>query len=116
MYNYDMERTTQNHIETRPDKCGGKPCVAGTRIRVQDVYVWHELQSKTPDDIVADFPELTLADVHAALAFFWDNQETIREQMRADEDFVQQLRGVTGPGPLERKLSGTDGQSDSVSS
>lgn len=76
----------------------------------------HELQGKTPDDIVTEFPELTLGDVHAALTYFWDNQGVIREEMLADEDFVEQLRAVTGPGPLERKLSGTDRQSDSVSS
>ena len=39
-------------IESRPDKCGGRPCIAGTRIRVQDVYVWHELQGQTADEIV----------------------------------------------------------------
>src|SRR5262249_4437535 len=82
VFGYDgaMELTFIKHIESKPRVCGGKPCVAGTRIRVQDIYVWHELQGKTPDEIVSDFPQLTLADVHAALAYYWDNREAIQRQ------------------------------------
>ena len=112
---YNLE--INNYIESRANKCGGKPCIAGTRIRVQDIYVWHELQHMSPDDIVNDFPELSLAEVHAALTYFWDNQESIRQQMREDGEFVKQIQAVTGPGPLETKLrEETDAQSDSVSS
>ena len=43
---------SKQHIAQSPDICGGKPCIAGTRIRVQDIYVWHELQSQSVDEIV----------------------------------------------------------------
>ena len=55
-------------IECHPHICGGRPCVAGTRIRVQDIYVWHELSGQTADEIVSRFPQLTMSDVYAALA------------------------------------------------
>ncbi|MHC4181398.1 MAG: DUF433 domain-containing protein, partial [Planctomycetota bacterium] len=64
------EPAVTKHIQSRPGVCGGKPCIGGTRIRVQDVMVWHELQGLTPDEIVAQFPQLTLAGVHAALAYY----------------------------------------------
>ncbi len=60
------------HVEITPGVCGGRPCVAGTRIRVLDVVIWSEL-GQSPDEIVASFPQLTLADVHAALAYYWFN-------------------------------------------
>jgi uncharacterized protein (DUF433 family) len=88
-------------IESRPDKCGGRPCIAGTRIRVQDVYVWHELQGQTADEIVDQFPEISLAQVHLALAYFWDHQQEIRKEMRVDEEYVARLRSQYGSGPLE---------------
>ncbi len=44
------------HIESEPERCGGKPCVRGTRIPVWDVYVLHEQEGKTPDEIIGDFP------------------------------------------------------------
>lgn len=65
------------HIEKKPGVCGGKACVTGIRIRVQDVYVWHELQGRSPDEIVTSFPQLTLADVPAALAYYWDHVQEI---------------------------------------
>ena len=48
-----------NHIEVTPGVCGGKPQIAGTRIRVQDIYVWHETQGQSVDEIVSHFPQLT---------------------------------------------------------
>ena len=111
-----MEPTLEkNHIENRPDKCGGKPCIRGTRIRVQDIYVWHDLRGFSPDQIVDEFPELSLADVHAALTYFWDHQDEIRQQMRDDDEFVANFRAGRGPGLLDR-LTIPEGPRDSVSS
>jgi uncharacterized protein (DUF433 family) len=103
-----MEPTLTQHIELRPDKCGGKPCIAGTRIRVWDIYVLHERLGKSPDEILADYPELSLADVHAALAYYYDHQAEIDAQMRAADDFVDQLKALTGPGLLAEKLTRRD--------
>ncbi len=56
-----MKQTIADHIESKPEVCGGRACVAGTRIRVQDVYGWHEKEGISPDEIVSRFPQLTLA-------------------------------------------------------
>lgn len=77
-------------IVCTPGTCGGKPRVAGTRIRVQDIYVWHELQGQSPDEIVSSFPQLSMADVYAALSFFWSHRDEIvsqveQERLRYDE-------------------------------
>lgn len=111
-----MQPTTAQHIESAPDKCGGKPVIAGTRIRVWDIYVEHELQGKTPDEIVAAYPHISLADVYAALAYYWDNKALIDQQMKEADDFVERLKCATGPGPLGQKLAATDAGSDSPSS
>jgi uncharacterized protein (DUF433 family) len=99
-----MEPALAKHIESHPDRCGGKPCVAGTRIRVWDVYVWHELQGKSAEEIVTNFPQLTLGDVHAALAYYWDNRESIEREMKEAEHFVAGLKAKLGPGPLAAKM------------
>ena len=104
-----------HHIESNPDVCGGKACIAGTRIRVQDVYVWHELQGRTPDEIVSDFPQVTLADVHAALAYYWDNREDIQREMKEADDVVATMRQKY-PSKLQEKLAGKDAERNSISS
>lgn len=86
------EPATHNHIECSPEVCGGKPCIAGHRIRVQDVAVWHEYQGLSADEIVARFPQLTLADVYCALAYYHDHREEIHRDMRHAEELVRTLR------------------------
>jgi len=55
-------------IETRPGVRSGKPCFVGTRIAVYDV-LGYLAAGMTADEIVADFPELTVEHVRAALEF-----------------------------------------------
>jgi len=57
-------------IVSTPGICGGRPRIDGHRITVEDVVFWHERQGMTPGEIVADYPTLTLSDVHAALAYY----------------------------------------------
>ncbi len=112
---YVMERSIASHIESRPGKCGGKPCITGTRIRVWDVYVRHERLGKSADQIVADYPQITLADVHAAIAYYYDHKDEIDAQIKADQDFVQQLKTAATPGPLAAKLDSADAGDDLIS-
>jgi len=51
----------KTHIEITPGICGGRPRIAGHRIRVQDIVRWTE-ESLSPDEIVVRFPQLSLAD------------------------------------------------------
>ena len=67
------------HIVSTPGVCGGKPRIADSRIRVQDIVVWHEAWGLSPEEIVTDFPQLTLAQVHAALAYYHDHRDEIRQ-------------------------------------
>ena len=102
-----MAQPTTDHIEISPQKCGGRPCIAGTRIRVQDVYIWHELQGQTPEEIVTDFKQLTLADVYAALAYYHDHREAIEAEVRAERAEADQLK-LRHPSKLQQKLAGKD--------
>ncbi len=104
----------QQHIYTDPTT--GKPCIAGTGIRVWDVFVLHERQGRTPDEIVAAFPHISLTDVHAALAYYWDHKEVINQQMKESDEFVERLKAENDPGPLARKLAATDVGRDKISS
>ena len=104
------------HIETESGKCGGKPVIAGTRIRVWDVYVHHERLGKSPDEIVRAYPHITLADVHAALAYYWDHKDQIDQQMRDADEFVAQLQDSNEVSPLAQKLAATESGSDKTSS
>ncbi len=94
------------HVDMTPGTCGGKPRIAGTRIRVQDVVVWHERMGFSVDEIVSRHPQLTLAGVYAALAYYHDHRQQIDAQMERGQNLVDEMRGVF-PSKLDVK-SATD--------
>ena len=52
-------------IERTPGIRGGRPCIAGTGVSVMRIVGWYNL-GLTPEEIAADYPHLSLAQVHAA--------------------------------------------------
>jgi uncharacterized protein (DUF433 family) len=93
----------QQHIEIVDGAGGPKARIAGHRIRVQDVAVWHEKLGLSPDEIVEQHPEITLADVYAALAYYWDHRIEIEDAIAGERSFADELRKKTAS-PLMEKL------------
>ena len=58
----------QERISTNPAICHGKPCITGTRILVS-VVLDNLAEGLTPDEIVAEYPPLTLTDIRVAIAY-----------------------------------------------
>jgi uncharacterized protein (DUF433 family) len=118
-YNTGMAQADaqKQQIELRPNRSGQlRAYIAGTRVRVQDIYAMAELQGQSPDEIVCSLPHLTLAQVYAALAYYFGHREAILNEMRQDEEFVRRFREMTGPGPLESKINRAAGNGDPLSS
>lgn len=91
------------HIEVTPGVTGGKPRITGHRITVQNIVVWHERMGRSADEIATDY-DLTLADVYAALAYYFDHRDEIDESIREGEAFAAALRERT-PSKLRQKLA-----------
>lgn len=102
-----MAAVITDRITKTPDVCGGKACIVGHRIRVMDIVMRHENLGMSADEIVADYPQLSLSDVHAALAYYFDNVEEIREDIRANNDTAEQLR-ASFPSKLRAKMVNGD--------
>lgn len=57
------------HIITiNPEIRSGKPCIRGMRITVYDV-LGYLASGMSHDQIIDDFPELTMDDIHACLTY-----------------------------------------------
>ena len=65
--------------------------------------MWYELRGMTPDEIVTQFPSITLSDVHAALAYYFGHVDEIRDDMRAEREFADEFAG-TNQSLLREKL------------
>jgi uncharacterized protein (DUF433 family) len=93
----------REHIEIVEGAGGPQPRIAGHRIRVQDVAVWHEKLGMSPKEIVEQHPSISLADVHAALAYYWDHRDEIENAIAEEHEFVEAFRREN-VGPLQEKM------------
>lgn len=96
-----MTKVLDDHIEITPGVTGGEPRISGRRITVQNIVIWHERMGKSADEIATDY-DLLLADVYAALAYYFDHRAEIDASIREGEAFVDALREST-PSKLNRE-------------
>jgi hypothetical protein len=84
---------------------------------VEDVAIWHERQGMSADEIVSSHPSIGLAEVHAALAYYYDNRERIDADIREGEREIAEMRAKAPPSVLEEKLrqQKADAKDDTVS-
>jgi uncharacterized protein (DUF433 family) len=95
-----MDSVSMQHIEMSPDVAGGRPRITGHRSTVQNVVIWHERMGLSADEIASNYG-LSLADVYAALAYYYDHRQEIDLAILADDSYVAELQGQT-----KSKLSG----------
>ncbi len=81
---------TEQIVRT-PGVVGGKPRIAGRRIAVQHVAIWSERLGMTPDEIASEY-DLTLAEIDAALTYYFDHRSEIDQTIAEDEAFIADMR------------------------
>lgn len=83
-------------IAADPAIRNGRPCIAGTGLRVTDLVMAHLFHGRTPDEIAADY-DLALSQVYAALAYYYEHKEDldtdIRDQISVARRLKEQGRG-----------------------
>ena len=68
-----------------------RPVVIGTDIKVSQIAREVVYTRMTPEEVVSAHPHLTLADVHASLAYYYDHQQAIRQDWAASETIIAEL-------------------------
>lgn len=94
--------SVQAHIVATPKVAHGRPRVAGHRIRVQDIAVWYERMNMSADEIAEQF-DLTLGQVHAALAYYFDHRQEIQRDLEQDRHLIAREKRRT-PSLVQAKL------------
>ena len=70
----------------------GKPCIDGTRHRVIDIVADHVAHGYSAAQIVEHYPDLTPAQVHAALVYYYDHQDAMDAALIASYSATEHLR------------------------
>jgi uncharacterized protein (DUF433 family) len=77
-------------LTSSPGICGGRVRIAGTGVSVRRIAGWYKL-GLTPEEIATEIPHLSLAQVHAALAYYHTNREIMDAEMEAESKEADRL-------------------------
>ena len=85
-----MKAVEVGHIEIDPEVLGGEPHIAGHRIGVSDVAIWVNVHQMSAEQIAAKF-HLTLGEVYAALAYYYDHKDEIDRDIEEERRHVEEM-------------------------
>ena len=77
--------------------CGGRPRIAGTGVSVRRIVGWYKLGC-SPEEVVERIGHLSLAQVHAALAFYHANREAMESEIAAEEAEADRFKDAVRKG------------------
>ena len=77
-------------IDRLPLIRGGRPKIAGTGVTVMRVAAWYKM-GLTPEEIATQYGHLSLAQVHAALAYYHANPEEIEADLAQEEAYAEMV-------------------------
>jgi uncharacterized protein (DUF433 family) len=99
-YNRAMVGTIEigSLIDRDRDIRGGRPKIAGTGVTVMRVAGWYKM-GLTPEEIAENYGHVSLAQVHAALAYYHANPEEIEADLTQEEAYAEVLDRESGDPP-----------------
>lgn len=81
--------------------------VEGTRTKVVEIVLDRLAHNWDPDEIQRQHPHLTLAQIHSALAYYYDHQKEIDADMDRRLRQVKEIQNAVGDSPVRLKLKAT---------
>jgi len=96
-----MTTLMEGHIEV---DAGGTARVAGTRIKVVHLVMEKSANRWSAEELAAAFPHLSPAQVHAALAYYYDHQKELDAQIRASAEEADKAKSAAGASPVAGRL------------
>lgn len=95
-------------VETRYEHIvledGQIPQIARTTMKVVELVAAQQAYGWSPEELAAQFPHLTLGQIHSALAYYWDHQAELDEDMARRLADVDDLQRKAPPHPLVTRL------------
>ena len=93
--------TRYAHIATDES---GIPWIHGSNTKVVELVAEVKAYGWSPEELAYQHPHLTLAQIHSALAFYWDHRAEIDADLERREETVEEIRHEVGEHPLVTKL------------
>jgi uncharacterized protein (DUF433 family) len=85
-----MSLQIETLLVSSPGVCGGRLRIDGTRVTVNQIVVWYK-QGYSAEEIASEYPQLSLAQVYTALAYYHANREEIEADLLAEKEEAERL-------------------------
>lgn len=84
-----MERVVSHYYLTRNPKVqGGEPVIKGTRFPVRSIVFYIIKEGMFPEELVKEFPQLSLSAVYDALSYYYEHQKEIEELLKKQKEEI----------------------------
>lgn len=93
--------TQYAHIAIDED---GIPWIEGANTKVVELVAEVAAHGWSPEELAYQHPHLTLAQVHSALAYYWDHRDEVEKDLRRRRQRADRIEKEIGEHPLARKL------------
>lgn len=84
-----MAQTAYKHISLTDD---GWPVIEGTRFKIKNLVSEQLAHGLTPGELLDQHPQLTLAQIYSALAYYEDHREQIDNEIRRGQELADSLQ------------------------
>jgi uncharacterized protein (DUF433 family) len=97
----DQDKTEYKYIVK--DK-NGVPLILGTTLKVVELVTAQQAYGWSPEELHVQLPHITMAQIHAALAYYWDHKAELDADMERRLEYAEEMRRQAGPSPLAERL------------
>jgi uncharacterized protein (DUF433 family)/virulence-associated protein VagC len=80
------------------------PVIAGANMKVIQLVIEHLAYGWSPEELKYQHPYLSLGQIYSALAYYWNHQEEIEQEIERQSHAVEELRRASQPSPVRSKL------------
>ncbi len=77
-------------LTSNPEICGGRPCIAGTRLTLNQIVVLYK-RGEIAEEIAANYSQLSLAQVYGALAYYHAHHDEVDADLAAERVEAERL-------------------------
>ncbi len=96
-----MTETRYEHIMLTEDSV---PMIAGTKMKVVELVLDHIAYGWSPEELHFQHQDLTMGQIHSALAYYWDHQEELDQNIEEGLEFIEEVKRNNKPTRLASKL------------
>jgi uncharacterized protein (DUF433 family) len=94
-------RTMYEHITIRED---GKAVINGATMKFEEPVAERLAWGWSPEELHLNHPDISLGQIHSALAYYWDHEEEMNERFEKALREFDQLRAKQVNSPLVKRL------------